>query len=104
MAAVGHEWMSKDMDAKDDDLGLLSGYLPEDGLIRELRSAGVKTSRTSVRRWCRLREGPPWIRVGRQVLYPREGVMGWLRSLEDGPVNLGSRRGGRVRTRRGAGR
>lgn len=87
------------MDAKGNDEDLLAGYLSEDRLIEELKKAGVKTSRTSVRRWRRLRNGPPWVRVSRQVLYPRQGVMDWLQSLE-----VQRQRSGRLRTKRGAGR
>ena len=97
--------MDQDMEGDANDTDLLAGYLSEDELIEELAKAGVKSSRTSLRRWRRLRTGPPWVRVSRQVLYPREGVTSWLRSLEDGPVNRGfTNRSGRQRARRGAGR
>lgn len=56
---------------------LLGDLLSEEDLAREL---GL-TART-LRRWRALREGPPWLRVGRQIFYRREAVLGWLRGRE----------------------
>jgi helix-turn-helix protein len=60
-----------------DDNTLLDGFLTEEQAARELR----RNSRT-LRRWRDLREGPPWVRLGRQVLYRREAVRAWLLSRE----------------------
>ena len=56
---------------------LLADVLTEDEAARELG----RCPRT-LKRWRDLREGPPFIRIGRQVLYRREAVRDWLVSRE----------------------
>ena len=56
----------------------LDGLLPEDETARELG----RCPRT-LKRWRDLREGPPFIRIGRQIFYRREAVRDWLLSREN---------------------
>jgi hypothetical protein len=56
---------------------VLDGLLSEDETARELGRC-----RRTLKRWRDLREGPPFIRVGRQILYRREAVRDWLISRE----------------------
>ena len=90
------------MEPKGNDEDLRAGDLSEDQLIRELGKAGVKTSRIGGRRRRRLREGPSRVRVSRQVLRKKQGVVDGLRSLAADSPNPGSRRSGRQRAEPGA--
>jgi hypothetical protein len=56
---------------------LLDGLLTEDETARELG----RCPRT-LKRWRALREGPPFIRLGRQIVYRRDAVRAWLVSRE----------------------
>ena len=55
----------------------LQDNIPEQELADELG----RTVRT-LQRWRSERTGPPFIRLGRQILYRREAVREWLKSLE----------------------
>ena len=57
---------------------LLDDFLPEDQTARELG----RCPRT-LKRWRNLREGPPFIRIGRQIFYRRDAVREWLVSREE---------------------
>ncbi len=52
-------------------------FIPEPKLARELG----RDTRT-LQRWRAQRTSPPFIRMGRQVLYRRDAVRGWLIDLE----------------------
>ena len=52
-------------------------FIPETKLARELG----RDTRT-LQRWRAQRLGPPYIRMGRQVLYRRDAVRGWLIAME----------------------
>ena len=56
---------------------LLDGLLTEDETARELGRC-----RRTLKRWRVLREGPPFIPIGRQIFYRREAVRAWLLSRE----------------------
>jgi hypothetical protein len=56
---------------------LLDGLLTEDETACELGRCG-----RTLKRWRNLREGPPFIRIGRQVFYRRDAVRAWLLSRE----------------------
>ena len=56
---------------------VLAGYLPEAEVAVEL---GL-TART-LRLWRQQRRGPPYLKIGSAVLYPQDGLLGWLKSLE----------------------
>ena len=47
-------------------------------------AALLHTSRRSLQRWRQQGTGPPWIRVGKRVLYRREAVLKWLEDKEKG--------------------
>jgi hypothetical protein len=59
---------------------VLSEHMEDSELATDLK----KSPRT-LARWRRLREGPPFLRVGRRILYRREAVKNWLLSLEREP-------------------
>ena len=44
--------------------------------------ASIAASRAKLERWHRLREAPPRVVLGRRILYHRETVRVWIRSLE----------------------
>ena len=52
-------------------------FIPEPKLASELG----RDTRT-LQRWRAQRVGPPYIRMGRQVLYRRDAVRGWLIAME----------------------
>jgi hypothetical protein len=56
---------------------LLDGLVSEADTARELG----RCPRT-LKRWRSLREGPPFIRIGRSVFYRREAVRAWLLDRE----------------------
>jgi len=65
--------------------GLLEGYLPE----REAANARNKSTRT-LRAERQRGSGPPWVKDGKQVLYPIEGFRAWLKAIERKPVRAGA--------------
>jgi Helix-turn-helix domain len=60
-------------DAEPEDATLLVGWLDRSELAREL-TISVDT----LQRWETRRVGPPCVRVGRKVLYRKDGVREWL--------------------------
>jgi hypothetical protein len=56
---------------------LLDGLLTEDETARELGRC-----RRTLKRCRDLREGPPFIRIGRQIFYRRDAVRAWLLGRE----------------------
>lgn len=70
----------------ENEASVLADWITRDDLATQL---GV--SPQTVKRWAMRREGPPWMKVGRKVLYNRDSVKEWLRSREIDP------RGGRGR-------
>jgi hypothetical protein len=52
-------------------------FIPEPNLTRDLS----RDTRT-LQRWRAQRVGPPYIRMGRQILYRRAAVREWLIALE----------------------
>jgi hypothetical protein len=52
-------------------------FIPEPNLARDLS----RDTRT-LQRWRAQRVGPPYIRMGRQILYRRAAVREWLIALE----------------------
>ena len=59
----------------------IAGYLTEDQTAEKTR----KKIRT-LRLWRQLRQGPPWTKLGRTVLYPEDGIVRYLKSQEQQPV------------------
>ena len=96
---VGKRQETMERDPKAGTASLLDSHMPIAEFIAFL-GIDRKTADSMEKRG----EGPARIKVAGRVYYPRDRVADWLRSLEDGPVNPGTRRGGRVRARRGAGR
>jgi hypothetical protein len=56
---------------------VLDGYMTEEELAAEI-GRGVRT----LARWRSLGEGPPYVRLGRQLFYKRASASAWLAGLE----------------------
>jgi hypothetical protein len=81
------------MSDRDADADLLAGYFPEETLCRELNES-PRTARLRRQRG----EGPPYVRIGRKILYPIEGFRLWLKRREIDPSRRMQRRGTRAQT------
>ena len=66
---------------------LLTGYVEEAEYCRERR-----ISRRTAQRERRLREGPPFVRLGQRVYYRVDAVRDWVRQQETAPLKRSSRR------------
>jgi hypothetical protein len=62
----------------------LAGYLPEDQIAAK-RRVSKRTLRSERQRG----DGPPFVKLGKQVFYPLDGFRGWLKSIERQPVRSG---------------
>jgi hypothetical protein len=60
---------------------ILAGYAPEEE-IAAARGVGKRTLRAERQRG----DGPPFIKLGKQILYPIEGFRAWLKANERHPV------------------
>jgi hypothetical protein len=60
---------------------LFDEYMPEVEFAEKLG----KTTRT-LREWRKKRMGPPFVKIGRQILYRREAFLAYLKSHEIQPV------------------
>ncbi len=67
------------MDKK--EFGLLDDYATEPEIARELRK-----SRRTMKRMRKLRVGPPWTLINKQVLYYIPAAREWLRAQQVQPV------------------
>jgi hypothetical protein len=56
---------------------ILEGYLTAEQLAQQL-GRDIKT----IQRWRRLRQGPPFVKIGSVVLYRVEAVRNWLVDME----------------------
>lgn len=57
---------------------ILAGYIREDDAVDV---TGV--TRRTLRLWRQQRYGPPWVKMGRDViLYPKQGILDWLKANE----------------------
>jgi hypothetical protein len=68
---------------------LLSGYTSEDQMALA-RGVSTRTLRAERQRG----DGPPWTKMGKQVIYPDDGFREWLKSNTRRPTRAG--RGGRA--------
>jgi hypothetical protein len=60
--------------------GILAGYLDEPEFCRQLNI----TPRTA-RNWRQRGDGPPYVQIGRDIIYPIDGFRGWLKKREIDP-------------------
>ena len=60
---------------------ILANYLTEDEF-----AAAVRRDKRTLRRWHARREGPPRVKAGSRILYPKDGVRRWLESKTVEPV------------------
>lgn len=63
---------------------LLDGYTPEENMAKA-RGVTVRALRAERQRG----DGPPWVKMGKQVLYPNDGFRNWLKANERRPVRAG---------------
>jgi len=59
---------------------LLDGYINEEHL-----AAAIGKSLRRVREMRQMRIGPPFVKIGYLILYPRDGILAWVKSLEVSP-------------------
>ena len=64
---------------------LLDGYTPEDQMAKA-RGVTVRTLRAERQRG----DGPPWVKMGKQVLYPNDGFRNWLKAMSAAPFEPGA--------------
>jgi hypothetical protein len=64
----------------------VAGYLTEGEAAAQLGVAA-----RTLRLWRQQRQGPPFLRLGQRILYRREAITEWLRSMES------DRRGAKTR-------
>ena len=60
----------------------IAGYSNEAETAEQLNVAIA-----TLRKWRALRKGPPWVKVGRQVIYADQSRETWLRGQEVVPVH-----------------
>jgi hypothetical protein len=60
---------------------LLEGYVSESEMA-EARGIVIRTLRAERQRG----DGPPWVKITKQVFYPVEGFRAWLRTIEQRPA------------------
>lgn len=60
---------------------VLEHLLSEDQTAAELDQA-----KPTLQTWRCLRRGPPWVKIGRKIYYPRDGILRWLKSREIDPA------------------
>jgi hypothetical protein len=71
---------------------ILSGYLTEHELAKELR----RSTRT-IWRWRNLRQGPPYVMLGRTPMYRLDSAIAWLASRETQAVRRRATRRGIIK-------
>ena len=69
--------------------GALAGYMPEEEYC-EVRGCSKRTARAERQR----RSGPPYVRLGAAIYYPRDGFAAFLKELEVHPRRMGRPLGG----------
>ena len=62
---------------------IVAGYTSESETAKQL-NVSVRT----LRKWRQCGMGPPWAKVGRQVIYGDESRTAWLRGQEVRPVHM----------------
>jgi hypothetical protein len=62
---------------------LLQEYVGEADMaqIRQVKPRALRAERQHKR-------GPPWLRIGAKVYYPKDGFKNWLRAIEQRPVEM----------------
>jgi hypothetical protein len=64
---------------------LFQGYSTADALRAKLAERGVKKTKRTLRVWRQRREGPPWSRIGKTIIYSDDGFDRWVKSQEQQP-------------------
>ncbi len=55
-------------------------------------AAALNRTRRALSGWRRAGFGPPWLKVGATILYPRHGLKAWLEAITIDPNRRGRRR------------
>ncbi len=63
----------------DDWIEKISGILPEECNTFDLVKAGIYTSPHSASCARRVGSSPPYFKLGKRVMYPKSGVVNWLK-------------------------
>lgn len=62
--------------------------LTENELLSEKEVAAIlKVSRRTLQQWRYLGKGPPFLKIGLMVRYPRAALEDWLESVSEGSIN-----------------
>ena len=64
----------------------LQGYSTVDALLAKMEERGVKKTKRTLRVWRQRREGPPWSRIGKTIIYSDDGFDLWVKSQEVKPA------------------
>lgn len=56
------------------------GFCSEDDLLQRLAASGYPLKRATLANWRAARQGPPWTKFGRLVLYSEADLRAWLAS------------------------
>jgi hypothetical protein len=64
----------------------MSGKLLENYSSEQETAKQLKQSVRTLRAWRQQGIGPAWLKIGRTIYYPVDGVAVWLKSIEQKPV------------------
>lgn len=64
----------------------LEKYCTAKELVRKLKEKTGYGCERTLAKWREQRIGPPWIKFGKTILYPDDGIEEWLRSQVQRPV------------------
>jgi hypothetical protein len=70
--------------------------LPDDYLTEPEFALKIQKARRTLALWRAARSGPPWTRVGNQILYSWSGYLAYLKSNEQQPLRSPRRRAERA--------
>jgi hypothetical protein len=73
--------VGKMANSETNNAGVFDGYIDEEEMAKQ-RDVSVRTLQLERQRG----DGPPWVKVGRDVYYPIDGFRDWLKSIERRPV------------------
>jgi hypothetical protein len=65
---------------------ILTDHRTEKELAKQLNDRTGTGCERTLRKWRQRRIGPPWVKIGRVVLYPNDGFEQWLRAQVQQPV------------------
>jgi aromatic ring-cleaving dioxygenase len=63
-------------------MSLFADYHTEAALAAEIKKKTGRGSKRMLQRWRERRIGPPWVKMGKTILYPDDGFRAWLKKLQ----------------------